>query len=141
MQQQYTSISSKKHYSVEARRQNSLKRDQISTVWSSFCFHVLTCMTAGESAVSGVAGGSSLMSLRPPTSDLMLPILSRACSLRFSLFSIRAKACRMASIFLSSRVCRRNRSGVWRRVGGEEAGGQALVHGILFSPTDGNITG
>lgn len=64
------------------------------------------CMTTGESAVSGVAGGSSLMSLRPPTSDLTLPILSSACSLRFSRFSIRAKACRMASIFLSSRVCR-----------------------------------
>lgn len=47
------------------------------------------------------------MSLRAPTSDLMLPILSRACSRRFSLFSIRAKACRMASIFLSSRVCAR----------------------------------
>lgn len=61
-----------------------------------------TCKMAGDSA-SGVAGGSSLISLRPPTSPFV-PILSNACSLRFSLFSIRANACRMASIFLSSRV-------------------------------------
>ncbi len=61
-----------------------------------------TCNMAGDSA-SGVAGDSSLMSLRPPTSPLV-PILSNACSLRFSLFSIRANACRIASIFLSSRV-------------------------------------
>lgn len=95
-------------------------------------FHALTCMTDGESAISGVAGGSSLMSLRPPTSDLMLPIRSRACSLRFSLFSIRAKACRMASIFLSSRVCR-VKCGVGRRDNGEEEGAEALVHGVLIS--------
>lgn len=63
-----------------------------------FCSHTI----AGDSA-SGVAGGSSLISLRGPTSPLV-PILSRACSLRFSRFSIRANACKMASIFLSSRV-------------------------------------
>lgn len=84
----------------------------------------LTCMTAGESAASGVAGGSSLMSLRVPTSDLMLPILSRACSLRFSLFSIRAKACRMASIFLSSRVCVRTE--------GAFSGGRARETEVAF---------
>lgn len=61
-----------------------------------------TCIIAGDSA-SGVEGGSSFISLRPPISPLV-PILSNACSLRFSLFSIRAKACRIASIFLSSRV-------------------------------------
>lgn len=66
------------------------------------------------------------MSLRPPISVLTLPILSSACSLRFSLFSIRAKACRMASIFLSSRVCR----GI--KVGLEEGAG-ALAHGVQLS--------
>lgn len=59
--------------------------------------------TVAGNSTSGVAGGSSLISLRVPTSPLV-PILSRACSRRFSLFSMRAKTCRMASIFLSSRV-------------------------------------
>lgn len=110
------------------------KRNHLLEIMYSFFFLFLnlTCMTAGESAISGVAGGSSLMSLRPPTSDLMLPILSRACSLRFSLFSIRAKACRIASIFLSSRVCSGTEVGSRGGVT-EEEGTETLIHGSLLS--------
>ena len=121
-----------KHRLARVSRTDATLKTRFGTQHSKETAHccsrsVLTCMRVGESSVSGVAGGSSLMSLRPPISDLQPPIRSRACSLRFSLFSMRAKACRMASIFLSSRVCRGLVVGVGGK-GGEEEGAYALVH-------------